>query len=330
MHHGRLDRNTAHGLKELRARIDAAGIPSSALDETINIATWNIRAFGKNGRQDAALHYIAEIINSFDVVAITELNENLEDLKKVMCILGPYWKVVYSDAVPDPAGNRERIGFIYDGRALRFSGLAAEADPKRIRLRLPDGQEEVEYVRPFEWWRSPYLVSFQAGNFDFILLAAHIRWGRSIRKRVKELHGLAEWVHMRRENPHVVDRDMIVLGDFNVTSRRSGTYKAITEYGLQVAPGLRRDEFGTDLARGKRYDQIMHYPLHDSLYRNLKGEYAAPAGVLDFYQGDHRPLFPEQDMGKEEFTFQLSDHLPLWMQLNIWDDDLRLDQLLGG
>lgn len=47
MHHGNIDANTAQGLKELRRRIAACNIPSSKLDETLLLATWNIRDFGK-------------------------------------------------------------------------------------------------------------------------------------------------------------------------------------------------------------------------------------------------------------------------------------------
>ena len=51
-------------------RIAAAAIPSSKLDESLNIATWNIREFGRRPRLDASLHYIAEIIGQFDLVAV--------------------------------------------------------------------------------------------------------------------------------------------------------------------------------------------------------------------------------------------------------------------
>ncbi len=48
--------------------------------------------------------------------------------------------------------------------------------------------------------------------------------------------------------------------------------------------------------------------------------------VLDFYQGDSEPLFP--GLGKAKFTFQLSDHLPLWMQMNTDIDGVQLDQII--
>src|SRR5437868_5176018 len=102
MFHGNVSLEIAQGLLKLRARIEAAKIPSSKLDETLNIATWNIREFGKKPRTDAAIHYIAEIIGQFDLVGIVELRENLADLERLLPILGPYWDAVYSDAIPDP------------------------------------------------------------------------------------------------------------------------------------------------------------------------------------------------------------------------------------
>src|SRR5512145_3115463 len=96
----------ARGLKILQKRIEAAKIPSSKLDETLNVATWNIREFGKKKRSEAAIHYIAEILGQFDLISIVELRDDLSDLGRVLPILGPYWRVVYSDLIPDPGGNR--------------------------------------------------------------------------------------------------------------------------------------------------------------------------------------------------------------------------------
>lgn len=82
MHHGEIAKPIADGLIELRKRIAQGGIPSSKLDETLNLATWNIREFGRKPRSDAALHYIAEILGQFDLIGIVELRDNLADLEK--------------------------------------------------------------------------------------------------------------------------------------------------------------------------------------------------------------------------------------------------------
>src|SRR5215467_12730465 len=89
MNHGAVSPEIAKGLKVLRSRIAKAKIPSSKLDETLNLATWNIREFCKKARSDAAIHYIAEVLGQFDLVSIAELRGDLHDLNKVLGILGP-------------------------------------------------------------------------------------------------------------------------------------------------------------------------------------------------------------------------------------------------
>lgn len=127
MFHGKVSKEIAGGLLALEKRIAAGKIPSSKLDETLNMATWNIREFGKKARSEAAIHYIAEIFGQFDLIGVVELRDKLGDLGRVLKILGPYWWAVYSDMIPNPGGNRERVAYLYDKRVCTFNGLAAEA-----------------------------------------------------------------------------------------------------------------------------------------------------------------------------------------------------------
>jgi hypothetical protein len=240
-----------------------------------------------------------------------------------MDILGPYWKVVFSDYNVDNAGNKERIGYLYDKRAVTFTGLAAEANPPRIK-----NKKSGRYETAFQWWRSPFMASFRAGNFDFILFSAHIRWGSGIRERLIPIRALADWVETRASEPHVIDGDFIVLGDFNIPSTRSSLYKAIAKHGLTVPPAMlnvANAKLTTNLARKKRYDQILHYSKNTY---SLTGD----AGVLDFYAKNWSPLFPKSvfpNMSHHDLTFQLSDHLPLWVELNLRVDEEKLDQILN-
>ena len=109
MHHGDISIEIAQGLLALQQRIKAAGIPPSQLDETLNIATWNIREFGKKPRNRAAIHYIAEILGQFDLIGLVELRDHLTDLGRVPEDTGPTGRAVYSDMIPDAGGNRERV-----------------------------------------------------------------------------------------------------------------------------------------------------------------------------------------------------------------------------
>lgn len=316
MFHGDVSPEIARGLLELRRRIDLAQIPSSALDESINVATWNIRVFGGTPRSEAALHYIAEIIGQFDLVNIVELRDDLSDLERVLDILGPYWRAVYSDYVEDPGGNYERVAFVYDKRAVVFNGFAANATPTRRK------RDDGDYHAEPDWWRPPYLASFCAGNFDFVAVSAHIRWGTTS-GRLAELSRMADWVERKRAAKHAVDRDWLVMGDFNIPSLGSALFQAISKHGLRLPAALVDQDLGSNLARNKRYDQILHLPQYPETFSHR-------GGVLDFHLGDEHigALFPDlaAPERKTAYTYQMSDHLPLWIQLNVAVDGFALER----
>lgn len=316
MNHENVSPAIAKGLLVLKDRIKGANIPSSKIDETLNIATWNIRNFGKSPRSEAAIHYIAEILGQFDLIGIVELSDDLTDLGRVLKILGPTWHAVYSDMIPDAGGNRERLAFIYDKRAATFNGLAAEANEPRKK-------NGFEYLPSASFWRSPYMASFRAGSFDFIVLTTHIRWGDNDEARQMEIERLADWIEAKRLEKTNEDKDLIVMGDFNIPSRTDLLFKAITKHGLQV-PNALLGAHGTNLEKDKRYDQILHYPIYAENFTNAGGE-------LDFYidEAHIEQLFPD-GLTKEKFTYQLSDHLPLWMQINTDIDGQKLEQIIQG
>ena len=322
MHHGDVSPEIAQGLLALKKRIEAAKIPPSQLDETINVAIWNIREFGKVRRSQAAIHFIAEILGQFDLVALVELRIDLTDLGRVLPILGPSWDVVYSDWVEDSGGNKERTAFLYDARAVTFNGLAAEVE-------APRGKKGREYLASQSFWRAPYMCSFRSGNFDFIAIATHSRWGDSIKGRQAELQMLADWIDTRFQDKFVEDHDLIVMGDFNVPKIGDKLFEALTSRGLQVPDSLVNlkagDQViaGSNLGKNARYDQILHLPT-------LKKRFTNHGGTLDFFGSDARikELFPDQDYTRTKFSDQLSDHFPLWVQLDTDIDGERLNQIV--
>ena len=322
MHHGDVSPEIAAGLLALKARIKAANIPPSKLDESINVAIWNIREFGKKPRSDAAIHYIAEILGQFDLIALVELRDKLGDYSRVCRILGPTWDLVYSDWISDSGGNRERVGYLYDRRALHFNGLAAEIEPPRAK-------KGMEYLTQKSFWRAPYMCSFRAGNFDFIVLATHTRWGDSLEGRAAELGMLADWIDRRFKDKAVEDNDLIVMGDFNTPSLDDKTFKALTRRGLQIPDSLVDLKVGditvkgSNLGKDARYDQILHLPT-------LKKRFTNFGGTLDFFGSDARikELFPDAKYTRAEFTYQLSDHFPIWVQIDTDIDGQRLSQIV--
>ena len=323
MHHGKITPEIAQGLIALRKRIVAAKIPPSKLDETINVAIWNIREFGRKKRTTAAIHYLAEILGQFDLVALVELRDDLTDLGRVLPILGASWDVVYSDWIEDSGGNRERTGFLYDRRAVTFNGLAAEVD-------APRNKKGTEYLATQSFWRAPYLCSFRAGNFDFLALATHTRWGgKDTAGREAELQLLANWIEERFKSKAIEDTDLIVMGDFNTPALDDRLGKALTSRGLQIPDSLVKlkagDQFvsGSNLGKNARYDQILHLPT-------VRQRFTNSGGTLDFFGSNARikELFPDQNYTREQFSYQLSDHFPVWVQLKTDIDGERFHQIV--
>ncbi len=135
--------------------------------------------------------------------------------------------------------------------------------------------------------------------------------------RLVELQSLAEWIDLKRNEKTSEDKDLIIVGDFNIETPEQ--LAALTGKGLQMPAALKGKSFGTNLAQNKRYDQILHYPGYPENFSNQ-------AGVVDFYAGSSKELFP--DLEKTAFTFQMSDHLPLWMQVNTNIEGQKLDEII--
>jgi endonuclease/exonuclease/phosphatase family metal-dependent hydrolase len=163
----------------------------------------------------------------------------------------------------------------------------------------------------------------RAGDFDFLLVGAHIRWGSGETARELELRKLASWVADREKEKFIFDKDLILLGDFNIPSTKSALYATITEFGLKAPKATLGIGHGSNLAKDKRYDQILVAP-------HFPDSFTGKGGVLDVFDGGWRPLYKGiSTKTEEELTFQMSDHLPLWIEINTDDDAFRLEQIVN-
>ncbi len=299
---------TAADVVRVRRRIEEAGLPPKLVDRNLLIGTWNIRAFGRvypaftenpesPKRNLRALAIIAEIISRLDVVAIQEVRRDVSGLRMLLDMLGPAWGVIVSDVNEGQAGNAERLTFLYDRRRVTPSGLAGE-------LVLPPewGDKAIQ-----QFARTPYAVSFQAGEEAFILVTVHIKYGSGDpNERVPELEAFAEWMANWNRQQTRYHPDLIVLGDFNIDRRDDPRFEAFVSRGLNVPPALR--SVSTNLATGKKakyYDQIGWF------MGRLNMEFTGRAGAIDF----SRAVFKE--LTRTQMSFRVSDHLPLWAEFSI-------------
>jgi endonuclease/exonuclease/phosphatase family metal-dependent hydrolase len=293
----------------VRLRRRLVGLPRKVTDRNLLIASWNIRAlgglhsdFGENPgspkRNLRALAIIAEAARCFDVVAIQEIKRDTTAVRALVDdFLGPDWGLMLTDVTVGASGNTERLGFVFDRRRVRPSGLAGEV------VLPPSAQGDP--VDQFD--RTPYIVGFEVGATRFSLVTAHIKFGDVPEERLPELRDLADFVATElRDRARVNDQEIgtvIVLGDFNIDRRGDNPlFNAFVSTGLVVPEQLRglKTTFGTE---PKFYDQIAWFMGSD-----MRLPFAGRAGVIDFVGAVFKELTPL------ETSFRVSDHFPLWAE----------------
>ncbi|MGE5691720.1 MAG: endonuclease/exonuclease/phosphatase family protein [Pseudomonadota bacterium] len=225
-------------LSSLAAELDER-LPPKVVDRNLLIATWNLANFARvtkrwdsrpndNPRRNLQdLCCIAEIVSRFDVVALVEVKRNLEAFRLLLQILGPEWGFVVSDTSEGDPGHDERLGYLFDLRRVRPSGLVGE-------IVIPDadlGQPTSAMRKQFS--RTPYSVSFHSGPKAFTLVSLHILYGDRASDRTPELRGIAKWLSEHAEDPDEFNRNFIALGDFNIDRQGDPNWNAfVVEYGL--------------------------------------------------------------------------------------------------
>ncbi|MGD8717333.1 MAG: endonuclease/exonuclease/phosphatase family protein [Candidatus Zixiibacteriota bacterium] len=311
-----------------------AEVPRKTVDETLLLATWNIREFDSPGygiRSQEAIFYLAEIASAFDVIAIQEVREDLTALRRLKKILGPEWDFVVTDVNKQEGGNKERMAFLYDKRKVWFKNEAGEivlpADTLITYTPKPGEGKKQGKVQKRQFVRSPFVVAFQAGWLRFKLCTVHIFWDdksrRGLEHRRQEIEKLATFLSERADDEIKKGIDegyhYILLGDFNIHGLTHATMDALTSNGFEVPNGLLDSD---KLKRDHFYDQIAFKPRKRKLEL---GDSHPNAGVFDFfdwvYRDDeedvYRPLMGKYKLYKRWRTYQMSDHPPLWVELKI-------------
>jgi endonuclease/exonuclease/phosphatase family metal-dependent hydrolase len=313
---------TVNNLLMLRSRLNR-DIPQKTAADTLLLATWNIREFGDNRRKES-LYYLAEIISRFDLIAVQEVSANLKGLQDLVSLLNLNWDYFVTDSTDGSAGGGERMAFLYDKSKISFQKMAGEIVLPKDKL--IDGN--------LQFARTPYCVAFQAGWFKFVLTTVHIYYGSTSvadkKKREKEIDTLTSVLSKRAKKEDV---SYILLGDFNIPNVDDDMMKALEKYGFAVPQAIK--EHPSDLGNTSHYDQIaFNLKLDDKM--TVFSEKAQKAGTFNFAETvytandleTYKPYFLDKVSGKSEKeiekyylsswrTFQMSDHLPLWVELKI-------------
>ncbi|HEX8456147.1 MAG TPA: hypothetical protein VF656_02400 [Pyrinomonadaceae bacterium] len=183
----------------------------------------------------------------------------------------------------------------------------------------------------------PFLVGFSVGWFKFTICTTHILYGQAAAEdpnRIREIEALANFLAARACEEHAWAKNMILLGDFNVFDTTDKTLNAILQAGFYIPEQLKGHP--SNALKTKHYDQIAF--IAPSIQEKLK---LCSAGAFDFFQYVYRKedearyeksmgeAYSKDKRGKRRDakartryyndwrTFQMSDHLPLWIELQI-------------
>ena len=315
------------------------------------IGSWNIRAFDDGiPRMDESYHYIAEIIDHFDVCALQEVKTNLAPLHRLLNLLGPNWDYFVSDVSTHKGGNKERMAFVYNNKRVFFRNLIGE-----IVLSKEDliAGEQVA--------RSPFFASFQAGWFKFSLCSVHILYGDDLGLRAAEIKIIADTLVKRAESE---DQVHILLGDMNIEKKDDELMQALKDSELTVP------DFGPTNMGGDRWYDQMAFTENGVAGRKTRllrhGKFDWRHAVFGPHPEEAVPELSAKDKadGKERLnaeeilmhykekvektreahnkapyadwsksykkwtTYEMSDHLPIWMELEIDYSDEYLRRFL--
>ena len=315
------------------------------------IGSWNIRAFDDGvPRMDESYHYIAEIIDHFDICAIQEIKSNLAPLRRLTNLLGPNWDFLVSDVSTHKGGNNERMAFVFNTDHVVFRNLIGEI--VLSKKDLSTGRQPA---------RSPFFASFQAEWFKFSLCSAHIVFGNDLSTRAEEITAIAETLVKRAKTE---DQVHIFLGDMNIETQDDEVMQALKNSKLTVP------DFGpTNLTGTRWFDQIAFtasgkatrktrllrhgkfdwrhavfgphptmapLPLTEADMAMGKRRLTA-SQLLDHYEPIVKKIRAHHGKGpyanwkrsyKNWTTFEMSDHLPIWMELEIDYSDEYLCRFL--
>ncbi len=201
--------------------------------------------------------------------------------------------------------------------------------------------------------RQPFIVNLQSGWLKLMLCTVHIYYGSAsekdagMRRRKAEIKNLTKFLAKRAQSESDSDAAnfFVVLGDFNIVGKDHGTMAALKSSGFDVPKELTKIP-GSNVDKSKAYDQIAFWSPKPG---SKKADHAldvidievSRAGVFDFFQhvfrrgaqdpdgideATYTPLMNEMhdEVGsegtwtyKEWRTFQMSDHLPMWIELRV-------------
>ncbi len=293
---GTLQKGSGSGkLREILSSILSSGPPTTTVgappprgNDTIRIATFNIRVFGESKLNDPqAMQAIVAILRNFDLVAIQEVRAVSQDiLPQLIAHLNAGGKYHYDYAIGPRLGrtsSKEQYAFVFDLASIEIDRhqLYTIDDPDRLLHRPP----------LVGWFRARGPVPEQA--FTFSLVTVHT----DPDEVDVELDVLDDVFFKVRDDGRNED-DVILLGDFNASEshlRQLGQVAGLVKVVTGQTP--------TNTLRNAQYDNIL-------FHQTATAEFTGRGGVFDFLR-DYNLTLQQAE--------RVSDHMPVWAEFSVYE-----------
>ena len=259
-------------------------------DQSITIASWNLKNIGQSKFNDPArIDVIIDVLKKYDIIAIQEVKDISLQLPQLLVAKmnedGSNYSVVASKRV----GRNvfEQYLFIYNDDII-------DVIPSTEGYGIEPNDE---------FAREPFYTMFRSGNFDCYLMTIHT----DPDDVDIEIPALGE-AYLDLQYNTSNENDIILLGDFNGKAPGVAAGSYITMDAIAQIPNIIftiNEE--TNTRGGKAYDNIIFQNNYTTEYSNL-------SGVNTFWL----PYELNEDQG-----FSISDYKLVWATFNIpgRDDD---------
>ncbi len=261
---------------------------------TITIAAFNVQVFGRSKRQkNDVMKVLVNITREFDVVLIQEIRDSSEEtipylLNEINEIEGAKYEFVRSDRLGRTT-SKEAYAYLYNTETIDFI----------------EGSDYVYNDVDDVFEREPYIASFRSCNFDFTLVGIHTK-PDDARLEIGNLTNVVSFVL----SENTVEKDIIVMGDFNADGRYfnendlSNLFKTSRYYWVIT------NDMDTMTKTDYTYDRIV---LMNATYSY---EYIEESSAVFYFD-------TEYGINNATLVESVSDHYPIYAEFktDLTDDD---------
>lgn len=268
--------------------------PIEQKPKTITIAAFNIQVFGRSKRQKVdVMKVLVNITREFDVVLIQEIRDSSEEtipyfLNEINQIEGPKYEFVRSERLGRTT-SKEAYAYLYNTETIDF---------------IEDSNYVYNDVNDiFE--REPYIASFRSGNFDFTLVGIHTK-PDDARLEIGNLTNVVSFIL----SENTVEKDIIVMGDFNADGRYFDENDLSNPFKTSEYYWVITNDMDTMTKTDYTYDRIV---LMNATHSNEYIEESSAVFYFDIEYGINNATLVEE----------VSDHYPIYAEFrtDLADDD---------